>query len=84
MTEAKTQLVANGCEDSALFGEDDIDSATSLLLSKNPSDFSCSEEVTMAECLPLKGVSFHNISYQVTQRRFFKKSPPKTILHNVR
>ena len=83
MTEAKTQLDANGGEDSALFGED-IDSATSLLLSKNPSDFSCSEEVTMAEYLPLKCVSFHNISYQVTQRSFFKKSPPKTILHNVR
>lgn len=84
MTEAKTQLDASGYEDSALFGEDDVDSATSLLLGKNPSDFSCSEEVTMAEYLPLKCVSFHNISYQVTQHRFLKKLPPKTILHNVR
>ena len=73
--EAMTQL-----EDSALFGED-IDSATSLLLGKNST---CSEEPTFAKYFPPKCVSFHNISYQVKQRSFFKKLPPKTILHNVR
>ena len=83
MTEVKTRLDTNGDGDSALFGED-VDSATSLLLGKNPSEFSCSEEVTMAEVLPPKCVSFHNITYQLTQRKIFKKLPPKTILHNVR
>jgi len=76
-----TQLDASGGEDSVLLGED---SATSLLLSKNSNGFSpCSEEATVAEYLP-KCVSFHSISYRVTQRSYFKKAPPKMILRNVR
>jgi len=31
-----------------------------------------------------KCVSFHNISYEVSQRSCFKKQPPKIILDNVR
>ena len=80
MTEALTELDADGGEDSALFGQD-IYSATSLLLGENsPSK----KELSLAENLPPKCVSFHSISYQVKQRRFFKKLPPKMILHDVR
>ena len=76
--ESMTQLDADGGEDSALFGQD-IDSATSLLLGAHSP---LQEQATLD--LPPKCVSFHNISYQIKQRRFFKKLPPKTILHNVR
>ena len=68
-------------EDEESGGE--ADSATSLLMGKN-SELSYSEEATMAEYISPKCVSFHNISYQVTQRSCFKKLPPKTILRNVR
>ena len=80
MTEVITELEADGGEDSALFGED-IYSATSLLLGE---DSPGKKEVSLADNLPPKCVSFHNISYHVKQRRFFKKLPPKTILHNIR
>ena len=80
MTEVITELEADGGEDSALFGED-IYSATSLLLGE---DSPGKKEVSLADNLPSKCVSFHNISYHVKQRRFFKKLPPKTILHNIR
>lgn len=64
-------------------GEDGV---TSSLLSKESSEMeygSFSEEVGVIGSLQ-KRVSFHNISYEVSQRSCCKKLLPKTILHNVR
>ena len=64
-------------------GEDGV---TSSLLSKESSGMeygSFSEEVAVIGYLQ-KRVSFHNISYEVSQRSCCRKLPPKTILHNIR
>ncbi|XP_065906229.1 broad substrate specificity ATP-binding cassette transporter ABCG2-like [Dysidea avara] len=63
-------------------GEDGV---TSSLLSKESSGMeygSFSEEVAVIGYLQ-KRVSFHNISYEVSQRSCCRKLPPKTILHNI-
>ena len=65
-------------------GEDGV---TSSLLRKESSEMeygSFSEEVAVIGSLQPKRVSFHNISYEVSQRSCCKKLLPKTILHNVR
>jgi len=66
----------------------DDDRATSSLLNKEISGSqleygSFSKEVAAIGYLQ-KRVSFHNVSYEVTQRSCCKKLPPKVILHNVR
>ena len=62
------------------------DESTSLLVNKS----STALQYGLLVKDPLGGdksnkcVSFHNISYEVSQRSCFKKLPPKTILDNIR
>ena len=61
-------------ESTSLLVNDSSNALQYGLLVKDPSG-----EDQSNEC-----VSFHNISYEVSQRSCFKELPPKTILDNVR
>jgi len=60
--------------------------STSLLVNKGSSalQYGLLEKDPFGGDQSNKCVSFHNISYELSQRSCFKKLPPKTILDNVR